>query len=85
MYGSATRYGRPNKNPTARVGFLDLLGLLMWRRLLALLAELFEFEARLQGLLVLRGVIVHLAAICALELDQIILGHNTFGGADGRD
>jgi hypothetical protein len=43
--------------------------------LLALLAELLQFQTRLERLLVLRGVVVEVLALRTLELDEIVLGH----------
>jgi hypothetical protein len=37
------------------------------------LAELLEFEPRLERLLVLCRMVVDLAAVCALEFDQVVL------------
>lgn len=45
--------------------------------LLALFAELLEFQAILEDFLVLGRTVVQGLTDCALELDEIILGHTT--------
>jgi hypothetical protein len=52
-----------------------LLRLLVQRVLPAPLAVLLHLQTRLQDLLVLLRVVVHVLAHCALEVNQIILGH----------
>lgn len=41
-------------------------------------AVLFHLQAPLKRLLILLGVVVHMLANRALEVDQIVLGHNNF-------
>ena len=50
----------------------------MWLVLLALGAEFLQFQAILQNLLVLGRTVVQGFTHCALEFDQVVLGHTAF-------